>query len=192
MVLDDWGVLDVVLSNGAGLPEAAAAIHRLVGRWNVPHHRITYDKLGIGRNFPAHLARYGITTAVPYAREGRPRDPNTFINLRTEAAWKLRNRLDPSHPPFAAMGPGGWAVPGSMTQQAFYVLPWRLPGPPGRRAAALDIQPGRQEDQAHAQGRVGDDPGPFARRGGCADPEHDPGFMKVSTPSPLGFGQPPY
>jgi len=31
MVLDDWGVLEVVLSNAAGLPEAAATIHRLGG-----------------------------------------------------------------------------------------------------------------------------------------------------------------
>jgi len=123
MVLDDWGVLDVVLSNGAGLPEAAATIQRMARQWNVPHHRITYDKLGIGRNFPAHLARHGITTAIPYAGEGRPRDPNTFINLRTEAAWKLRNRLDPSHPPFAGLGPSSWAAPGSMTQQAFYFCP---------------------------------------------------------------------
>ena len=97
MVLDDWGVLEVVLSNAAGLPEAAATIHRLVTRWNVPHDKITFDKLGIGRNFPNHLARDGITTAIPYAGEGRPQDPNSYVNLRTEAGWKLRNRLDTTH-----------------------------------------------------------------------------------------------
>ena len=97
MVLDDWGVLEVVLSNAAGLPEAAATIHRLVTRWNVPHDKITFDKLGIGRNFPNHLARHGITTAIPYAGEGRPQDPNSYVNLRTEAGWKLRNRLDTTH-----------------------------------------------------------------------------------------------
>ena len=57
MVVDDWGVLEVVLSNGAGLPEAAATIHRLVSKWQVPHERIIFDMLGIGRTFPNHLAR---------------------------------------------------------------------------------------------------------------------------------------
>ena len=32
--VDDWVVLDVVLSNSAGLPEAAEAIHRLALKWN--------------------------------------------------------------------------------------------------------------------------------------------------------------
>jgi len=123
IVLDEWGVLEVVLSNGAGLPEAAATIQRLAARWNVPHHMITYDKLGIGRNFPAHLASHGITTAIPYAGEGRPRDSNTFINLRTEAAWKLRNRLDPSHPPSGVLDPDHWSAPRSMTQRCFYFCP---------------------------------------------------------------------
>ena len=86
MVVDDWGVLEVVLSNDAGLPEAAAAIHRLVAKWNVPHDRITFDKLGIGRNFPNHLVRWGITTAIPYAGEGRPQDPNTHVNLAPRPA----------------------------------------------------------------------------------------------------------
>ncbi len=118
MVLYDWGLLEVVPSNGTGLPEAAATIQRLARQWNVPHHMITYDKLGIGRNFPPHLT---------------------------------------SH-----------------------VLPGRLPGLPGCGAEAPDLQPGRQEDQAQAQGRVGDHPGPFARRGGCVDPEHDLDSLKGS------------
>ncbi len=98
LVLDDWGLLEVVLSNDAGLPEAAVTIARLSKQWNVPHERITYDKLGIGRNFPNHLARHGITTAVPYAGEGRPQDPSSYTNLRSEAGFKLRNRLDPRYP----------------------------------------------------------------------------------------------
>ena len=35
--------------------------------------------------------------AIPYAGEGRPQDPSSFVNLRTEAGWKLRNRLDVTH-----------------------------------------------------------------------------------------------
>jgi len=124
VVVDDWGVLEVVLSNSAGLPEAAETIHRLVTRWNVPHDKITYDKLGIGRNFPNHLARWGITMAIPYAGEGRPQDPSTYVNLRSEAGWKLRNRLDTTHQVYAPPiplrgGPPGWPLR-SMQQRPFY------------------------------------------------------------------------
>ncbi len=65
MDLDDLRILEVVLSNAAGLPEAASTIHWLACKWQVAHERITFDMLGIGRTFPNHLARYGIMTAVP-------------------------------------------------------------------------------------------------------------------------------
>jgi hypothetical protein len=121
VVADDMGLLEVVVSNSAGLPEAAATIFGLAGKWSVPHDRIIYDKLGIGRNFPNHLARHGITMAIPYAGEGRPRDGNSYVNLRTEAAWKLRNRLDITHPADAPIAPG--CPPRTMTQQPFYFCP---------------------------------------------------------------------
>ena len=108
LVVDDWGVLEVVLGNSMGLPEAAETIHRLTTKWNVPHDKISFDKLEIGRNFPNHLARWGITMAIPYAGEGRPQDPSSFVNLRTEAGWKLRNRLDATH--MVAARSGEWPV----------------------------------------------------------------------------------
>ncbi len=129
IVLDDWGLLEVVLSNDAGLPEAAVTIARLSKQWNVPHERITYDKLGIGRNFPNHLARYGITTAVPYAGEGRPQDPSSYTNLRSEAGFKLRNRLDLRHPILmpARPSPPGFdpspRAPSLAPQMPFYFCP---------------------------------------------------------------------
>ena len=118
IVVDCLGLLEVVLSNAAGLPEAAATIHYLVSKWNVPHHRISYDKLGIGRNFPSHLARYGITTAIPYAGEGRPQDRTTHANLRTEAGWRLRNRLDTGYWPFQPMRAG--ETPRTSPQRPFF------------------------------------------------------------------------
>src|SRR5208337_938733 len=48
VVVDDWGVLEVVLGNSMGLPEAAETIQRLTTKWNVPHDKISFDKLGIG------------------------------------------------------------------------------------------------------------------------------------------------
>jgi hypothetical protein len=66
----------------------------LGARYGIPAERMSFDKLGIGGNFPNHLAKYGLAKARPYAGSGRPMDPATFGNLRTEAAWRLRNRLD--------------------------------------------------------------------------------------------------
>src|SRR5271165_2877865 len=71
--------------------------NKRVFRAKTAGRELLFDKLGIGRNFPNHLARWGITTAIPYAGEGRPQDPSSFVNLRTEAGWKLRNRLDATH-----------------------------------------------------------------------------------------------
>ncbi len=121
VVVDDWGVLEVVVGNGMGLPEAAEAIHRLAGKWNVPHDKISFDKLGIGRNFPNHLARWGITMAIPYAGEGRPRDTSSFVNLRSESGWKLRNRLDATHSLYKPPSPG--RPPQSMQQRPFHFCP---------------------------------------------------------------------
>ncbi len=96
LVRDDLGVLEVHESRTAGLPEAAAAIHRLAVKWNVEHEAITYDQLGIGKSLANHLHRHGLTRARGYAGSGSPRDKLGFTNLRTEAAWRLRNRLDPN------------------------------------------------------------------------------------------------
>ncbi|OJW20457.1 MAG: hypothetical protein BGO49_04410 [Planctomycetales bacterium 71-10] len=106
LVRDDLGVLQVTHGNAMGLPEAAAEVSRLRQIWNVPDERISYDSLGIGRDFPHHLWHHGVT-AVAYAGEGRPLDPAHFTNLRTEAAWNLKNRLDPT----AAGGAAPFAIP---------------------------------------------------------------------------------
>lgn len=94
MVRDDWGILDVTVSGAMGLAGAAFTIAEKCRQWNVPHTKVSYDKMGIGRDFPLHLARQGIVTAVGYAGEAKPISSD-FTNLRTEAAWKLRLRLDP-------------------------------------------------------------------------------------------------
>jgi hypothetical protein len=93
-VADDWGVLEVVFGDALGLAETAYHYHRLGLKWGVPHEKMSYDRLGIGREFHLHLARLGITTAVGYAGSGEPASGD-FVNLRTEAAWRFRQRLDP-------------------------------------------------------------------------------------------------
>ena len=62
---------------------------------NVDSDRISYDKLGIGRDFHNHLVRRGLGDAIGYAGSGRPQDRKAFTNLRTEAAWKLQRPAEP-------------------------------------------------------------------------------------------------
>ena len=107
IVRDDFSVLECVLSPSVGLPEAAALIERLGRKWKIPPERMSYDKLGIGRNFPNHLAKYraswvsgspSLSNVRPYGGSSTPMNRD-FVNLRSEAAWKLRNRLDVNHVP---------------------------------------------------------------------------------------------
>src|SRR5262249_39767713 len=60
LVRDDWGILDVTFGSALGLPEAASVIARKAWEHTVPPDRITYDRLGIGKDFAVHLARHGI------------------------------------------------------------------------------------------------------------------------------------
>jgi hypothetical protein len=94
IVRDDWGVLEVIWGASLGLPEAADRIKQMRDKWSVPDERISYDKVGIGRDFYLHLSRRGITGAVGYAGAAAPQSGD-FTNLRSEAAFKLRQRLDP-------------------------------------------------------------------------------------------------
>jgi hypothetical protein len=93
LVRDDWGVLDVTLSSGQGLSEAAATIAHKAHQWGVLPNRITYDRGGLGKQLPNHLQRLGIVGATPYIGAGSPAD-ESYVNLRTECAFRLRNRLD--------------------------------------------------------------------------------------------------
>ena len=100
----DWlQVLDFRGGNAMGLPEAAFTIAELRKKWNVTDENISYDGCGIGKDFANNLAQHGITGAVKYLGDGTPRSTD-FTNLRTEAAWNTRTRLnidwapDPSRP----------------------------------------------------------------------------------------------
>lgn len=95
LVRDADGILDLIA--GASLPLASAAeeVARVSRIYGIPADRISYDKLGVGRDFRNHLVRHGLGDAVGYAGSGRPQDRKAFVNLRSEAAWKARRRLDP-------------------------------------------------------------------------------------------------
>ena len=99
IVRDDLGILECIVSSAIGLPEAAALMAQLGRKWAIPAARMSYDKLGIGAKMPYQLARYSLEGAVGYAGEASPQDKSSYTNLRSEAAWKLHQRLDPQHIP---------------------------------------------------------------------------------------------
>jgi hypothetical protein len=134
LVRDDLGILEIVAGNSLGLAEAAREIARLARKWQVPHNRISYDRLGVGRDLRHHLKGQGIDGAIGYAGSGAAKDPRGFYNLRTECAWKLRTRLNPDwstdprfqlttrQPPFSIPPGEHWAQLREELEQLTYDL----------------------------------------------------------------------
>jgi hypothetical protein len=87
------GIIDLIAGNSLCLVDAAEETARLARVHAVDASRISYEKLGIGRDFRNHLVRRGLDAAIGYAAIGKPQD-RTFTNLRSEAAWKLRRTLN--------------------------------------------------------------------------------------------------
>lgn len=98
VVRDDLSILEVVAGKAMGLSEAAKTIADLASKWHIQHHHITYDRLGVGKDMPNHLAKHRIN-ATPYFGNGTPRNTREYPNLRSEAAWNLRRRLNPEFAP---------------------------------------------------------------------------------------------
>jgi hypothetical protein len=95
VVVDRFGILEIEAGASLGLAEAADRVSKLAGKWGIPSERISYDRAGIGRDFRHYLIRHGLDDCVGYSGAGRAKNPREFVNLRTEAAWKLRQRLNP-------------------------------------------------------------------------------------------------
>jgi hypothetical protein len=121
-VRDDHGIIDFVSGSLLSLADAAAEVARLSRVYGVPVERISFDAVGVGRDFGNHLARHGLGAAIRYAGAGRPQDRKAYTNIRSEAAWKLRRRLDPERhtddryplssrqPPFCIPPRAWWAL----------------------------------------------------------------------------------
>jgi hypothetical protein len=106
LVRDDLGILEVVASSTLGLAEAACEASRLAVTWDVPSWRVSYDQAGIGRDFGNHLVRVCLDRAVGLSGGSTPRNAHEFVNLRSEAAWALHRRLDPTWEPDPRRNPG--------------------------------------------------------------------------------------
>ena len=154
LVRDDWGVVDVTFGSALGLPEAADLIESKALEHNVPVERISYDRVGIGRDFPLHLARRGLEGCLGYAGAGKPRSSD-FRNLRSEAAWRLRRRIDPQ---YACGRPQGG-------QAAVRHPQWPLLAAAAARAEGLDVSVSGTSHGPPRQGGPCDDPGTLTRPG---------------------------
>ncbi len=95
LVRDTHGLIDLIARPDLPLADAAEETARLAARYRIPADRISYDGLGIGRDFPKYLAKHGLTGCVRYVGGGQPDEPRRFFNLRTESAWHLHDRLNP-------------------------------------------------------------------------------------------------
>lgn len=95
VVRDSDGVIDFVSGSDLCLASAAEETARFARIYHVDVSRISYDGVGVGRTFHNYLAKHGLADAGRYAGADRPREPRRFVNLRGEAAWRLRERLNP-------------------------------------------------------------------------------------------------
>src|SRR5271166_321644 len=136
LVRDANGIVEVDARNSLSLSEAAEATARLAARYGIPGDRISYDGLGIGRDFPKHLAKVGLLGCIRYVGGGQPAEPRRFFNLRTESAWHLHDRLNPDRntddrfittsrqPPFHIPSRAWW----SLMRQDLSALTYELVG----------------------------------------------------------------
>jgi hypothetical protein len=86
-------VIDLWSSNRANFEATAFSAASMAQKYEVPDDRISYDVSGIGADFANRLRQFGIVNPTPY-RGGADGGPK-HNNLRSFAAWKLRQRLDP-------------------------------------------------------------------------------------------------
>lgn len=96
VVRDDLGIRRWTASHGMGVEAAAKEIDRLIRLESLKEDHCTYDALGIGRDLPLYLEPLGLTECLGY--KGSFSGGDDFFNLRTAAAWAMRNAFDPGRP----------------------------------------------------------------------------------------------
>jgi len=66
----------------------------LCQKYGIPPNQVSFDVEGIGADFDNRLRTAGINGAIPYRGGGG--GSAKFGNLRSAAAWRARQRLDPN------------------------------------------------------------------------------------------------
>jgi hypothetical protein len=97
LVRDETGIIEVRKNNKWGLEGTAKQAAELAIKYNVTHSRIIFDKTGLGADFDNRLRAVGITGARPYKGSLEVSQKAAAKNLRSQAGWNLRRRLDPEH-----------------------------------------------------------------------------------------------
>jgi hypothetical protein len=102
IVRDDNGVLHCEASNTMTLEAAATRAAFLAQRFRIEPHRISFDVEGIGADFSNRLTAVGLKGCQPYRGGGG--GTKKYGNLRSLAAWKAHQRLDPRYMPTTDAG----------------------------------------------------------------------------------------
>ena len=180
--LDDWGVLEVVLSNAAGLAGSRrddSSAGRPSGTYRTTRSRST--SWGSAATSPTiWRVRESRRRSPTPGRAGRKTPTPTSTCAPRPAGscaigWTRPTR-SMRRPP--ALGARRACRPRSMPQRPFYFCSGEYYVRLVDELRPLTYGLVGRKTQADAEGRVGDHPGPFARRRGRVDPEHDLGLMK--------------
>ena len=97
VVRDDWGLLQVELGDGMGLPEAAEAIGRLAR--SCAYHTTGSRSISWGSAATSPTTWHGTASRRPFPTRGKAdrKTGQAFPTYAASAGWKLRNRLDATH-----------------------------------------------------------------------------------------------
>ena len=116
MVRDDNGIFEMRYSNTWSPEQLADHTAQLASKYGVPPSRVTFDATGSGSDFGNRLASAGLLGGRPY--KGGLGVPSTARGdkLRSNSAWKMRQRLDPNFKIFDQWGNG-------RVQPPFYIPP---------------------------------------------------------------------
>ena len=99
-------------SNRWTLDDTAAHARHHSDRLGVRHNRVVYDHSGLGEGFRKYLELAGVHHAAGFQGGAEAKGfKGRFENLKSAAAWKLRQRLDPS------VNPVPFYIPPEILQQ---------------------------------------------------------------------------
>ena len=90
---DDNGIIDIWCSATASMAEVAERVSAMVAKHRAETRDVTWDATGVGADFHNRLSAVWIKDAKPY--RGGLGGGARYANLRSAAAWMLRQRLDP-------------------------------------------------------------------------------------------------
>ena len=125
---DDNGIRDIKYSRDWPFETTATQAALLAHKHEVGGNRTSFDAVGIGLDFGNRLRTVGLGSALGYAAGSKGGD--RFSNLRSAAAWLLRQRLDPEQRPRAGTRPTFSIKPDhlALVRRELEALRWTIDG----------------------------------------------------------------